>query len=443
MLRFDASPAAQDIAGPERLQMPSARGDAEIRERFELVDKDRAGRRRIFFDSAAGSLVLKEARAAIADAAHVASVGGATFADSAFVDSTVERARDAVDRLIRTAVGSVVASGESTTAQLRRLAECLAPRFPRGSRVLVTACDHNANVDPWRASARESDGAFEVALVRHGPDGRIDLDDLAEKAAPSTALLAVSHASNVLGVENPIGEIVAFLRSRAREALVVVDGVHAIPHFRPDLEAWDADAYVFSCYKLFAQRGLSFLALGPRLLSIEPYRLEPAPQKLPKSWETGSRNAADFAPVLALEAYLAWLGEPHGKADPRRDPYTGAYAAIAAREAVLATALLEGTHGEPGLAEIPGVRVHGPGRYIGGKEPTVSFTAEGIDPESLERRLWEEDGIAVRSGTHYAPEALHQAGDKWSVRASLAHYNTLDEVAVFLRAVNRIVGRIS
>lgn len=420
----------------------NARGDAEVRSRFDLVERDRGGRKRIFFDSAAGSLVLSTARDAIAEAAMVASVGGACFADSAFVDSTVERARDVVDRLVRAPVGSVVTTAESTTAQLRRLAQALLPRFPRGSRVLVTACDHNANIDAWRSAAAER-GGLDVALVRHGPDGRLDLDDLASKATPDTALLAVGHASNVLGVENPIAEIGAFLRARAPKALLVVDGVHAVPHFRPDMEGWDADAYVFSCYKLFAQRGLSYLVLGPRLLTLEPYHLEPAAPKLPKSWEQGSRNAADFAPMLAFEAYCAWLGEPHGAAAGRRDPFAGAFAAIQARESVLAEALLEGARGERGLADVPGVRVHGPGRFIPGKEPTVSFTAEGIDPESLERRLWEEDGIAIRSGTHYAPETLAQTGDKWSARASLAHYNTLDEVAVFLRAVNRIVGRLA
>ncbi|MBI3949446.1 MAG: aminotransferase class V-fold PLP-dependent enzyme [Acidobacteria bacterium] len=359
-----------------------------VREQFWYVTEDSSGTPRIFFDNAAGSLVLKQAHAAIERYSRVSSYGGGLFPDSLVVDDLVEQARASVAMLINAKSPKQIFTGESTTAVLRRLAEALLASLPDRSRIITSAADHNANIDPWRRTAAElGQKQFDVQVMRFDPaTGTVDLNHLEPLADEPVRLVAVSHASNALGAENPIREIRELLDRKSPEALLIVDGVHFIPHGPVDVQAMGADAYVFSSYKIFAQRGLSFACVGDRIARLPHYKLAPAPDSPPESWELGFRNPADFAPIIEVVNYLAWLGNECFPA-----PSTGAVrdqqqlvklgqVAIRQYENSLVRAVLDGMDNTPGL----------------------------------------------------------RASD--SARASLAHYNTIDEAREFLEAINRIAN---
>lgn len=419
-----------------------------IRSRFWYVAEDSGGRTRIFFDNAAGSLVLKRAHAVIEQYSRLSSYGGGYFPDASVVDHLMEHARQSVATLLNAPSPASIFTGESATAVLKRLAEAILPSLPDGSTLIVSATDHNANIDPWRRMAEQLAGKrFAVKQVTFSPTtGTVDLDHLESLLDEHVGLVAVSHASNVLGAENPIAEIRHLLDQKAPEALLIVDGVHFIPHGPADVQALGVDAYVFSSYKIFAQRGTCFAYAGDRILQLPHYRLTPAPDVPPESWEWGFRNPADLAPIAEVVQYLAWLGQqcfPSASTEDRRDLQQcvrRGQTAIRQYEHELVRAMLDGVGHTPGLPAIDGITVYGAQHptTIHLKEPTFSFNIKGLPSSNVEKILWDQYRIAVRAGDHYAPETLNHLGISDCVRASLAHYNTIEEVEKFLMAIRQI-----
>lgn len=429
----------------------------EVRRSFWYVSADSGGESRIFFDSAAGSLVLRRAHDALVASSRISSYAGAHYPDSARVDRLVEEARRAVAGILNASPRGII-SAESTTVMQRRLARAILASLAPKSRVLVSAADHNANIDPWRLTAAElRQQELDVQMVRFDPrSGVVDLEHLETllTGPRPTGLFAVSHASNALGSENPIPEIRDLLARYAPQAFLIVDGVHFLPHGPADVHSMKADAYTFSAYKLFAQRGLSFAWGSERLLRLPHYRLAPSPEEPPESWELGFRNPADFAPVIEVARYLAWLGEraaeedagTAGQAGPPEDRGEAARrgcAALRRYEAGLVRAMFDGVGSVAGLRHIDGITLYGAREpsFYPRKEPTFCFRVRGLQSQAVERTLWDEYRIAVRSGDHYATETHRQLGVPDTVRASLAHYNTVDEVEAFLDALARIAKR--
>jgi selenocysteine lyase/cysteine desulfurase len=276
--------------------------------------------------------------------------------------------------------------------------------------------------------------------------GTADLNHLESLAADRVRVVAVSHASNTLGAENPIREIRELLDRKSPEALLIVDGVHFIPHGPVDVQAMGADAYVFSSYKIFAQRGLSFACVSDRISRLPHYKLAPVPDSPPESWELGFRNPADFAPIIEVVNYLAWLGQEcfpapsvQGSRDKRQLVKLG-QVAIRQYEHGLVRAMLDGVGHTAGLRAIDRVTIYGAQQpeFYHLKEPTLAFSISGQSSDQVATTLWNKYRIAVRSGDHYAPETHTQLGVTESVRASLAHYNTINEVREFLEAVARL-----
>ncbi len=430
--------------------LTSEEGHQTIREKFWYVSEDSRGTPRIFFDSGAGSLVLKSAHAAIERASRVSSYGGGDFPDSRWVDEVVAAARQAVADLLNAPSPEQLFTGESATAVLRRLAEAILPALPDRSRILVSATDHNANIDPWRKTAALLPSKeLQVQLVRFDPrTGTVDLNHLEALADERVRVLAVSHASNVLGAENPLREIRQLLWRKAPQAWLIVDGVHFIPHGPVDVQAIGADAYVFSSYKIFAQRGLCWAYACEPILRLPHYRLTPAPEHPPESWEWGFRNPADFAPIIEVVQYLAWLGKQgvattdSQAAEDRRPLVRWGQQLVRQYEQELVRAMLEGVDGVPGLRALEGVTLYGVQEPQGYplKEPTFSFNVLGCSSGEVARWLWERHRIVVRSGDHYALETHRQLGVQESVRASLAHYNTVQEVRLFLQALAELLA---
>jgi selenocysteine lyase/cysteine desulfurase len=419
-----------------------------VRQKFWYAVEDRSGAQRIFFDSAAGSLVLKEAHSAIERYSRISSYGGGLFSDSVVVDELVERARESVAMLVNAPSSKHIITAESTTAMFRRLAEAILPSLPDNSRIVVSAADHNANIDAWRRTAAElSHKQLDVQMVRFDPTtGTVDLNHLETLADDRVRLMAVSHASNALGAENPIRQVRELLNRTAPDALLIVDGVHFIPHGLVDVEAMGADAYAFSSYKIFAQRGLSFAYGSDKLLRLPHYKLAPAPELPPESWDLGFRNPADFAPIIETANYLAWLGgecfpatSPEVKRDTARLVKLG-QVAIRQYENRLVRAMFDGVGTTPGLRAIDGVTIYGlhEPEYYHLKEPTFSFNLRGQACDDVALTLWQKHRIAVRSGDHYAMDTHKHLGIPGSVRASLAHYNTVDEVKTFLETLSQV-----
>lgn len=291
-----------------------------------------------------------------------------------------------------------------------------------GDEIVVTAIEHHANLIPWQELAARTG-----AVLRHIPvhdDGTLDLDAAASLIGDRTRIVAFTHVSNVLGIVNPVAELVAL--AQAAGALTVLDACQSAPHLPLDLPALGVDLAVFSGHKMLGPYGVGGLygradvleALPPFLtggsmittVTLDAAEYLPPPQR----FEAGTQPVGPAIGLAAAVRYLEGVGLP----------------AIHAHEQRLAARMAEG------LREIPGIRLLGdaPGAERVG---LWSFDVEGVHAHDAGQYL-DSLGIAVRVGHHCAAPLHRRFGVTASVRASAALYNTDDEIDRFVESVRGI-----
>ncbi|MFD8545344.1 SufS family cysteine desulfurase [Streptomyces sp. NPDC059649] len=289
-----------------------------------------------------------------------------------------------------------------------------------GDDILVSTLEHHSNIVPWQLIAKET--RARVVPVPLQPDGQVDLDAYADLLSMRTQLVALSQVSNVLGTVVPVREMTALAHRYG--AKVLVDGAQAVAHFPVDVTDLDADFYAFSGHKLFAPTGIGALYAKPEVLakmapwqgggnmieSVDFTRTTYAP--VPHRMEAGTGHISG---VVGLLAALNWLTSFDRNA-------------IAAHETALTA------HAQQALSTVPGLELLGsaPGR-VG----VLTFTLAGQDPSGIADWL-DRDGIAIRAGHHCAQPALAHYGLTSAARASLALYNTPEEVDKLVASLQQL-----
>ncbi|WP_052864375.1 SufS family cysteine desulfurase [Streptomyces niger] len=287
-----------------------------------------------------------------------------------------------------------------------------------GDEILVPVLEHHSNIVPWQLIAKER--RARVVPVPLLPDGQIDRNAFADLLSYRTQLVALSHASNVLGTVPAVREMIALAHRYG--ARVLVDGAQAVAHFPVDVQELDADFYVFSGHKLFGPTGIGALYGKPEVLaalrpwqgggnmidSVEFGRTTFAP--VPHLLEAGTGNIAG---AVGLHAAIDWLTSLDRTA-------------VTAYEKALTEYAVEA------LATVPGLELLGsaPERIS-----VLTFTVAGYDPATVAEWL-DRDGIAVRAGHHCAQPALRHYGVASAARASLALYNTRREVDTLVASLH-------
>ena len=360
------------------------------------------------FDGPGGSLVPRQVAHAVAAAMGAGMCQrGDVAAPDRMTEATVVDARAAVGRLLRVDPAGVV-FGRSMTALTFDLARTLAADWGAGDEVVVTRLDHDANIRPWVLAA-ERRGAT-VRWLGFDP-ATAELDDLRPLLTERTRLVAVTGASNLFGTRPDVAQVAAAAHDVG--ALVYVDAVHLVPHAPVDSATLGADLLACSPYKFFGPH-LGVLAASPTLLgSLHPDKLLPSTNAVPERFEHGTLPYELLAGVDAAVGFIESLD--------------GGMAAVEAHEAELLRRLIDG------LAELPGVVVHGrPAR----RTPTVLLRVADVAPAEVSRRLAEQDVIAP-AGSFYALEASRHAGlgDDGGVRIGLSAYTNADDVDRLLAAL--------
>ncbi|MBX7554051.1 cysteine desulfurase [Streptomyces sp. tea 10] len=279
-----------------------------------------------------------------------------------------------------------------------------------GDDILVPVLEHHANIVPWQRVAQET--RARVVPVPLRPDGSVDQDAYADLLSARTRLVVVSHASNVLGTVPPVREMTAL--AHRYQARVLVDGAQAVAHFPVDVTDLDADFYTFSGHKIYAPTGIGALYARPEILqamapwqsggnmieSVSFDRTTYAP--VPHRFEAGTGHISGAAGLLAALNWLTAFG----------------------REAVADYETGLTAYAQQALAQVPGLELLGSAAERIG---VLTFTLPGRTPAEIADRL-DGDGIAVRAGHHCAQPALAHYGLDAAARASLALYNTREEV---------------
>ncbi|MGW6859962.1 cysteine desulfurase [Streptomyces xanthophaeus] len=292
-------------------------------------------------------------------------------------------------------------------------------RIKPGNTIVVTEMEHHANLVPWQELARRTGATLKWFPLTD--DGRLDLSGIDDLITEDTAVVALTHQSNVLGTLNPVAEIAE--RAHRAGALVLVDAAQSVPHRPVDVSALGADFLVFSGHKMLAPGGIGvlwgryelleelppFLTGGSmiEIVTMEHSTYLPPPQR----FEAGVPMTAQAVGLGAAVRYLDALGMDR----------------VERHEHAL-TELALGL-----LSEVPGVRIIGPsGSQDRGS--TVSFTVDGIHPHDVGQVL-DDQGVAVRVGHHCARPLMRRYGVPATTRASFYVYNTADEVEALARGV--------
>ncbi|WP_235872626.1 cysteine desulfurase [Pseudoxanthomonas winnipegensis] len=293
------------------------------------------------------------------------------------------------------------------------------PTLKAGDVILVSRMEHHANIVPWQLIAQRTGATIQVAEIL--PDGQLDLDALYKAMTPQVKLLAVAHVSNVLGTVNPVREICRAARKAG--IVTVVDGSQAAPHMPLDVASIGCDFYAVTGHKICGPTGTGALWARRELLEAMPPFIgggemikEVSFEKttfndVPHKFEAGTPNIAGFVGLGAALDYLDGVG----------------MAAIRAREAQLLAHLTEE------LQRIDGLRIFG---TAPDKAAVVSFLIDGAHAHDL-ATLLDLEGVAVRSGQHCAHPLLQYFGVAATLRASLAFYNTHEEIEAFVAALKK------
>jgi cysteine desulfurase family protein (TIGR01976 family) len=407
-----------------------------VRRRFPALEVARDGDRPIaFFDGPGGTQVPDVVIEAVTDYYRTANANsGGAFATSRRSDEIADDAHVAMAEMLGAADPGEITFGNNMTSLTFHISRSLGATFEVGDEIVVTTLDHQANVDPWLALARDRDLVVRVVDIRED-DVTLDLEAFEAALTPRTRLVAVGWASNAVGTINPVETIVE--RAHAVGALTYIDAVHWAPHGPIDVRAIGTDFLACSAYKFFGPHAGVLYGRADVLDALPPYKVRPAHHR----FETGTPNLEGLAGVRAAVEYLAWVGRTQGGAASdagRREAVAAAMRAIRTYEMALYERLAAG------LEAIPGARIHGitePPRF-GDRTPTAAVTFDGLHPRAVAEALGRE-AIATWDGDFYATgliERLGLAERGGVVRIGLTHYNTEDEVDRLIAALERVAS---
>ncbi len=417
----------------------------QIRAEFPRAAADFKGKRRAFFDNGTATLVLERAAKA-ENKARIncsANVGG-IFNESEEAGRIILAGRQAVADFLNAPNPETIISGESATSLLFNLSYALGKELTGKENIVTTDYEHYTNVDPWE----DLNNRGKVQQVRYAKlnmeEGTLDMNHLQELIDSNTKIVAITSASNMLGTKSPLEEIGKI--AKEVDAYFIVDAVHHIPHGPTDIQSIDCDFLVFSGYKLFSSHGSFMYGKKELLEKLNPYKVRTAPITPPGKYEWGTRNQATFAAISGVIDHFLWLSKEvqshydgqFVEFDDKKRALKIAMNAIEQYETELSKAVLSGFEDIPGLLDMPEVTIYGLTDLarLDERDPTFSFELDNIAEGEVVKRLW-EGGIAARSG-HFYSHAQEVYKKTKIIRISLVHYNTLEEIRVFLKTLNEI-----
>ena len=404
----------------------------EIRNMFPVLSRKVYGKDLVYLDNAATSQrpqsvidmwnkISTESNANIHRAVH-------RLADEA--TTAYEEARDTVKDFINASSREEIIFTSGTTASINLVAYCFGEAFiGEGDEVVVTEAEHHSNIVPWQMMCKRRGAVLRVLPVDEY--GHLQLEMLDELLSERTRIMAVTHISNVLGIINPIKEIVS--RCHSRSIPVLVDGAQGIVHCEVDVQDLDCDFYAFSGHKLYAATGTGVLYGKKKWLDMMPPYMgggemvgtvtfeETTYAPLPMKFEAGTQNFASTATMKPAVEFAKLLRDKE----------------LVNNLDSISEYILEE------FRKMGNITVFGvPRGTAEEKIPLFSFAVDGVHHEDLALIL-DKMGIAVRSGQMCAEPLMNRMGVTGMLRVSFAPYNTLEEAEYFIKCLKRAIGMLS
>jgi cysteine desulfurase family protein (TIGR01976 family) len=359
---------------------------------------------------------------------------GASYEISKLAGQRVKEAQLAMAEWINARDASEIVLGPSTTQLLQNLSKSMIQLFRPGDEVIVTNCDHEANIGPWVKMAA---AGIVVKTWKIRPDTlRLHLEDLESLLTERTRLVAFTHISNILGTINPVKEFTSFIHRH--HAMVCVDGVAAVPHRLPDVQDLEVDFYVFSLYKVFGPHYSLLYARREhleKLPGIGHYFIEE--DDIPYKLQPGNVNFELTYSLLGVMDYFRTIAAAHDfDSVDLRGLSVFVYNLIARHEEALCAGFLEF------LKYKKGIRIIGePSPDRGLRVPTISFISEKYRSDEIVSQV-DPHLIGIRYGDFYARRLIDGLGlslKNGVVRVSMVHYNCTEELERLKELMDRVL----
>ena len=398
---------------------------------FPVLSRKVYGKDLVYFDNAATSqrpqsvldkwmAISSSSNANIHRAVH-------RLADEA--TQAYEQARDVVRDFLNAGSREEIIFTSGTTASINLVAYSFGEAFVKeGDEVIVTEAEHHSNIVPWQLMCQRKKAKLKVLPVDE--DGHLMVEKLPELITDRTRIMAVTHISNVLGIINPVNQIIDICHSRG--VTVLVDGAQGAVHCKVDVQDLDCDFYALSGHKLYAATGTGVLYGKKKLLDAMPPYMGGGEMvgtvsfagttyaPLPMKFEAGTQNFASAATLKPAIEFINLLNDKEliNNIDNIRD------------------FILDRLSGNERI------RLYGvPRRTNEEKIPLFSFAVEGVHHEDLALIL-DKMGIATRSGQMCAEPLMDRYGVTGMLRISLAPYNTMDEAVYFVECLDKAINML-
>ena len=398
---------------------------------FPALSRKVYGKDLVYFDNAATSQrvqtvldewnrISAESNANIHRAVH-------RLADEA--TQAYEQARDAVKEFLNAKERGEIIFTSGTTASINLVAFSFGEAFVgEGDEVIVTEAEHHSNIVPWQMMCKRKGAVLKVLPV--DDNGYLQIEKLDELITDKTRIVACTHISNVLGIVNPVKQIISECHSKG--VPVLVDGAQGIVHSRVDVQDLDCDFYVFSGHKMYAATGTGVLYGKKKWLdAMPPYMgggemvgtvtfAETTYAPLPMKFEAGTQNFASTATLKSAIEFINLLNDNEliKYNDKIRDYLLNV---LSSDERIKLYGVPRGTSED--------------------KIPLFSFTVKGVHHEDLALIL-DKMGVAVRSGQMCAEPLMDRFGVTGMLRVSVAPYNTMEEAEYFVKCLNRAIDML-
>ena len=418
-----AAPSSLMAAGPASNPGVTTFDVERIRRDFPALHQKVNGKPLVWLDNAA---TTQKPQSVIDATSHFYSRDNSNIHRAAYelaerATRAFEGAREKVKDFIGAADAKEIVFLRGTTEAINLVAQSYGRQnVGAGDEILLTTIEHHANIVPWQILAEQTGAVIRVAPVNDR--GELILEQFASLLSGRTKLLAVTHVANSIGTINPIEQIISL--AHAYGVPVLIDAAQSTPHMPVNVTLLDADFLVFSGHKVFGPTGIGALYGKSALLeAMPPWQggghmirnvtfAKTTYQNAPEKFEAGTPDIAGAVGLGAAIDYLHNIG----------------LAPIAAYEhdlLVYATELLQ---------TVPGLRLIG---TAANKASVLSFVIAGYEPEKIAEHL-DQQGIAARAGHHCAQPSLRRFGVETTVRASLAFYNTREEVDLLVRVLHQL-----
>lgn len=397
----------------------------QIRKDFPILQTTAYGKPLIYLDSGATTQkpiqvikamerYYKEYNANVHRGAHYLSI---------MATEAHETAREKVRGFIGASNPSSIIFTRNATEGINLIAYAWAmDHLKAGDEIILTIAEHHSNILPWQYVAQKTGAILKYVYLKENE--RLDMDQYRQMINSKVKLVTIQHMSNVLGIINPVEEIISLAHEKG--AKVLVDGAQSVPHMQVDVSKLDCDFLVFSAHKMCGPMGIGvlyvkesmldqvnpFLFGGEMIAEVEEQSATFAPA--PLKFEAGTPNVGGTVGLVSAIDYLESIGMDN----------------VLAHEKMLTSFAIEK------MSSLDFIKIHGP-LNIENRGGVISFSVKGVHPHDVATIL-DQDGIAVRSGHHCAQPLMKYLNVPATSRASFYIYNTMEEVEIFIDGLKNI-----